>query len=277
MDTLFNEEVYNAIVTDQRTTNDGNMNPLGYPHGIIQPNVLQNGRGNFSKAYNHSKYGRLSPDDRTLLYCFMNFRGHFHTTKANFALRKHWLLTEFVEQNPIMIDISCGPATSALALAELYPGTRFTYIGVDSAHSMRTRGASLLTSAKSRGVVHESSIVSFESSWNSLGVTFPTNSAVMFNFAFFFASKTLRHRDLNSLASKVERIGTRLPTRSLIISYTNSIQTVANENYERFLDILQVTPKFGRANRTVRFRNRRHHTGAPATQEFSRELYGMEF
>ena len=121
MDDLFENKVHLKVTKDKRTTHTGNLNPLGYPYGFIQNNVLGNGRADFSNGYKHEVYGNLSADDKVLLYCYFNMRGHFHSSTANFEVAKDWLLETLFAKKPLIIDFGCGPATTALAIADLFP------------------------------------------------------------------------------------------------------------------------------------------------------------
>ena len=277
MDDLFEYEIHRPVVNDSRTTFVGNMNPLGYPFNLIQPNVLQMGRGNFSKGYYDKRYGRLTREDTVLLYCFLNLRGHFHSSRASFRLSKKLLITTFLEHRPILIDIGCGPATSALALADLFPDTKFAYVGIDSASQMRDRGERFLQVARRKGVMNKKIPSMFRPSWEKLLSSYPDDCAIMFNFAFFFASKTLQVKHIKSLAKKVNRIGTKLKRGSVIISYTNAEEPDASENYDRFLDYLEGKPKSKRKKLKVLYRNRRGQLGDPKSQEFVRELFELVF
>lgn len=274
MDDLYNEEVHQKVLDHQRTSHAGNLNPLGYPYGHIQPCVLKNGRAKFTEGYEHVEYGKIDKYDKVLLYCYFNLRGHFHSSVDHFNLEKD-LLTEFLAaEKPYVIDIGCGPATSALALAEVFPNQPFRYLGVDCAKAMRDRGVTLLTSAKKKGILHKDTTFSFYSKWGVLPSMVKQN-AVLFNFAFFFAAESLDDKALTSLAEKVERIGTTRADKRILISYTNSVEPVANTKYARFLELAQITPTEGRSNQSVTYHQRRNGAGTPGKQPYSHELYPL--
>lgn len=274
MDALFDREVNTPVV--KRSTRNGNMNPLGFPFGIIQQNVLKCGRADFANAYAHSKYGKLTTDDRVLLYCFMNMRGHFHSSRAHFRLSRFLLNSTFWNNTRVLIDIGCGPATSALALADLFPQQNFAYIGVDSAPAMRRRAKRFFTVGKERKLIGANSSLSIKSTWEKLPKKYVPGCTLMFNFAFFFASASLRKRDLRSLANVICNIGERLVDGHVLISYSNSTASVAGENYDLFLKYLGLVPEKVPDVRTVRYRNRRRQ-GDVKSQKFVRELFELEF
>jgi SAM-dependent methyltransferase len=280
MDTLFHDEIEIAVTSDPRTKRKTATNPqlpLGYPHDVIRDNVVAKGRADFSTGYESETYGDLTVDDKVLLYCYLNLRPHFHSSKKGFARYDNWLDRVFLDHRPVMIDIGCGPATSALALSELYPQKPFEYIGIDTAEAMHTRGKAFLKEAKIRGLFHVNSKCRFKESWDVFSaVPVPPNRTVMFNFSFFFASNSLDAKALKSLASVVKNTALGRPSKSVIISYTNSDRDVANEHYDSFLDLLKLDRK-GRVAHRVRYFNRNHHRIESDPQSYMHELYEATF
>jgi hypothetical protein len=280
MDALFVAEVDNEISKDDRTFNKhGHRHPLGYPFSVIREKVLRSGRTNFSEGYEHDveeeKLAPLTPDDKVLLYCSLNFRGHYHSSLEHFKSVKQQLLDEFLVDKPVVIDIGCGPATSALALAELFPNKPFDYIGIDSAKAMRQRGAALLSDAKQCRIMHSDCEISFLTNWNSIPIA--KNATVLFNFAFFFASETLDEITLRSLANCVRRVAIARKSRTVFISYTNAIHAFSNRNYVSFLNLTEIVPVEGRADTIVHYLNRRGDPSSRKKQDYSFEFYPAIF
>lgn len=276
MESLYESEVHLKVTKHDLTTHTGHLNPLGFPYNHIQRNILKSGRADFKKGYKHDDYGEIDKYDKALLYCYFNLRGHFHSSVAHFTMDKDYLLEELFEDVPYIIDVGCGPATSALALAEVFPGEPFRYLGIDSALAMRDRGKTLTTAAQRSGIIHKDSTFSFYASWTALP-PIPKTAKVMFNFAFFFASDSLDDDALGTLAAKLTKIGEGQADRQAIISYTNSINPLSGVNYEKFLDVLEWEPKEGRTIESVTYANSLTRGGAPKSQEYSRELYPAQF
>jgi|GEM_PF-1104175 len=280
MDALFAAGVDKEISTDERTFNkQGHRHPLGYPFSVIRDKVLRRGRTNFSEGYEHDveeeKLAPLTSDDKVLLYCSLNFRGHYHSSLEHFKNVKQQLLDEFLVDKPVVIDIGCGPATSALALAELFPNKPFDYIGIDSAKAMRQRGASLLSDAKQGHIMHNACEISFLTNWNSIPIA--KNATVLFNFAFFFASETLDEITLRSLAKCVRRVAVARKSRTVFISYTNATHAFSNCNYVTFLNLTELVPLEGRTDKIVHYLNRRGDPSSRKKQPYSFEFYPATF
>lgn len=278
MDDFFKTNVHEKVLNHSRTTRNGHINPLGYPYSHVQPFILNDGRADFNKGYKHQKYGDIDNYDKVLLYCYFNLRGHFHSSKAHFLSESDLLVRYFFNKKPCVIDIGCGPATSALALADAFPGKPFRYFGVDSAKAMQERGDNFLASAKINGILHSDCDFAFYCGWDDVPVRqIPKDHAVLLNFAFFFASESLDDEALTSLAAIVKRIAIGRENRQVIISYTNSIDPRANQKYAEFLELVNVTPKKGRIDEEVRYQNRLNMGGQPKKQLYSHELYRLEF
>ena len=275
MDLLYESEVHQKVRDHKSTTHTGNLNPLGYPHGIVQRDILEHGRADFTEGYSHPEFGSIDKFDKVLLYCYYNLRGHFHSSVDHFAKAKTLLKSELFSGDACVIDIGCGPATSALAIAEAFPGQSFQYFGIDMAQAMRSQGKTLLTAAKRMGILHKSTTFSFHKSWDLLP-HLDCEKNILLNFSFFFASNSLDKASLRSLATKIKKIAMQIDSATILISYTNSIEPVANTNYDIFLDFLAVEPKEGRTNTSVSYRNRRSDATIKE-QNYSRELYTLDF
>jgi len=155
MDGLFRKHVH-EIVEDHPKTDWGENIRLGYPFGVIRDDVLKKGRADFAVGHADAQYGNLTADQKVLLYCFVNMKGHFFSSYANFRFNKMSLIKHFGPPQRIRVyDIGCGPATALLALCDLFPGIKLRYYGIDRAQAMpkrpRSCGMPLSNSALSAG------------------------------------------------------------------------------------------------------------------------------
>ena len=100
--------------------------------------AISGGQADFDAAV-----GDLSSDDLALLYAYLNQKGHLEELVEAFGQ----LLDGTRPDNPIVVDVGCGPFTGGLALADaLGDDPCFDYIGVDQAASMRQLGAHFASS-----------------------------------------------------------------------------------------------------------------------------------
>ncbi len=130
MDQLFGDKIDDKIKNDARTEIQGeNRKPFGYDYSHVQKYILKNGRADFSKGYDLDYHPDLSAEDKVLLYCSFNMRGHYHSSRKHFHDFKHWLNGTFLTGAPVLVDIGCGPGTSALAFGDVFPNIPFSYIG----------------------------------------------------------------------------------------------------------------------------------------------------
>lgn len=81
-----------------------------------------------------------TPQDRVLLYAYYLQKGHLEELTSAFAQ----LFGGRSIDDPIVVDLGCGPFTGGLALAGVLPhGSGFDYIGVDRSRAMRELGERL--------------------------------------------------------------------------------------------------------------------------------------
>ena len=174
--------------------------------------------------------GALSPDDLALLYAFMNQRGHVEELVTAFGQ----LLADARPENPIVVDIGCGPFTGGLALAAtLGDRPRFDYIGVDRAESMQRLGARLAGSDRMPARVR--------ARWAAgMGaVDWPHRPGwrdVIVIVSYLFASPTL---DVEAMFGDLEGLLDRLGRGAVTLLYTNSTRQQLNRRYPAFRRLLE--------------------------------------
>ncbi len=174
--------------------------------------------------------GALSPDDLALLYAFMNQRGHVEELVTAFGQ----LLAGARPENPIVVDIGCGPFTGGLALAAtLGDEPCFDYIGVDRAESMRRLGARLAGSNLLPGQVTARWAFDIDSvKWQRP----PGFREVIVIVSYLFASPTL---DVEAVFGDLERLLDRLGRGAVTLLYTNSARQEPNRHYPEFRERLE--------------------------------------
>ena len=174
--------------------------------------------------------GDLSPDDLALLYAYLNQKGHLEELVSAFGQ----LLAGARPENPIVVDIGCGPFTGGLALAAtLGDDPRFDYIGVDRATSMRQLGARLAGSELLPGRMTArwaSDIDSVE--WQRP----PGFREVIAIVSYLFASPTL---DVEAVFGDLEGLLDRLGHGAVTLLYTNSVRQEPNRHYPEFRERLE--------------------------------------
>ena len=220
LDRLRRDEVIDPVRNDPRSHDDTRLGMH------IDEAIEAIGRG---QADFDAPHGDLSPDDLALLYAFINQKGHIEELVAAFGQ----LLAETKPENPIVLDIGCGPFTGGLALAAtLGDEPCFDYIGVDRADSMRRLGARLAGSDRLPGRV--------TTYWAAdMGaVDWPHRPGwreVIVIVSYLFASPTL---DAETMFDGLERLLDRLGRGAVTLLYTNSARQEPNRRYPEFRDKL---------------------------------------
>src|SRR5262249_39534906 len=124
LDDLRRREVVSVVQRDART---GFERLLGVATTDVFQ-VLGGGQVDFG-----SRRDGLSPDDLALLYAYFLQLGHVEELVEAFG--QH--LSGCNIDQPVVIDLGCGPFTGGLAVASaLVPPNGFTYIGMDRASAM---------------------------------------------------------------------------------------------------------------------------------------------
>src|SRR5205823_4297022 len=71
----------------------------------------------------------------------------------------------------LLVDFGCGPATAALAMAEVFNDDMFDYVGLDRSLAMRTMGQRIWKAAVRGTLIGPQARANFLPSWDS----FPMN------------------------------------------------------------------------------------------------------
>ena len=138
---LRREEVVDRVRNDPRSV-DGTL--LGVTGDVAFAEVIGGGQAEFDEPWND-----LSGDDRVLLYAYFNQLGHLEELIEAFRLL---FADSSHPDNPIVVDLGCGPFTGGLALATAFGReSRLDYIGVDRiGGDAQTRRAACLGRRQSR-------------------------------------------------------------------------------------------------------------------------------
>ena len=169
--------------------------------------------------------GDLSPDDMALLYAYLNQKGHLEELVTAFRL----LGAKGMPENPIVVDVGCGPYTGGLALAAALGGKPcFDYIGIDEADSMRQLAAHLACSelvparVTTRWATDISSV-----DWPHA----PGWREVIVIVSYLFASRTL---DVERMFEDLQLLLSRFGRGGVTLLYTNSAKETPNSKYPGF-------------------------------------------
>lgn len=171
-------------------------------------------------------HGHLTADDLALLYAYWNQKGHLEELVE--AFRQCFAVSNTKPNNPIVVDVGCGPFTGGLALATSLGEAPFDYIGVDRADSMRRLGQRLADSALVPGqitCIWAADMASVE--WAQP----PRWRDVLVIVSFVFASPSL---DVGSMCDDLIALLRRLGNGSVTVLYTNSVRAEANRGLPEF-------------------------------------------
>ena len=217
-------EITNRVKNDPRSTPNGEL--LGVSFNVAREQVTSWGQAEFDEPW-----GSLSPADRVLLYAYIHQLRHLEELTAAFSM----LFGQTPpKENPIVIDVGCGPCTGGLALAGvLGPESKFDYIGIDRSQAMRILGEQLASSAKKMDRVTRRwspDISSFV--WDRA----PGWREVIVIASYLFASRTL---DVKTLSSDLDMLLKKISFGRAMILYTNSTQSEANIHFDTFSKSVQ--------------------------------------
>ncbi|MCY3941106.1 MAG: hypothetical protein OXG29_08540 [Gammaproteobacteria bacterium] len=182
----------------------------------------------------------LSPEDRVLLYCYLNQLGHLEELTEAFS---QIFTSQPPDGEPIVIDLGCGPFTGGLAFAGvLGPEARFDYIGMDRSKTMRQFGENLAEAATRD---FSESMPSVRRYWTDDLPTFTWPNTrgwrpVIVIVSYLLASPTLVERErVTRLVEDIGELLNRLSYGEVTVLYTNSPRDNVNRNYPAFRDSLR--------------------------------------
>ena len=223
MNRLFNAQVNNPMFAKQTGENEY----FGHDFGTIYRVITGKGLGDFKVSE------LLSENDAVLCYCFIFMKQHYYVAYANFLAHEVELNSKFANNSTVkFIDVGCGPATAGLAFSEAIDAKEFLYYAVDRASAMRDKARSMINEGITEGVIHKSTRTIRRESWNDISTDRATDANVILNFSYFFGSPFLSDTDIRSLARFYRRLAKA--NQSVLISYTNSRNRLANTNYLKF-------------------------------------------
>ena len=142
-----------------------------------------------------------------------------------------------MSEEPIVVDLGCGPFTGGLAAAGvLGPECRFDYIGMDQSHAMRRFGEHLAVAATSLDAVPQ-----VDRHWATDLASVPWRSAPGWRPVIVVVSYLLASPTLNAakLIGELEDLLRRLGRGPVTVLYTNSPRRDANRSFPVFRQELQ--------------------------------------
>jgi hypothetical protein len=244
-----------------------------YSNDEIRSDVLNYGRADFNQPYKD-----LNPYDRVLLYCYFNMRKHFFTTYAVYETIFKTLnnIVFKKSKNLVFIDLGCGPLTSAISLASLYYDYEnkpivIRYIGIDIAEKMLVKAKEF---AESELFSHNSQF-SFYSNWDLVPDSLiseitQTNTFVIFNASYLFASSSL---DETSLASFVNEISSRLMDKAYFV-FQNPDRADRNVKYKKFKRDIPHEIETSDIQK-IYYKNNSNSTFEPSSEIFNYEILSL--
>ncbi len=218
---LRRSEIIDRVHGDPRSTGD---TVLGVGREVAVREVIGGGQAEFDQPWND-----LSADDRVLLYAYFNQRGHLEELAEAFRML---FASASLQEDPVAIDLGCGPFTGGLALAStLDRRWRLDYIGVDRSRAMRELGETLASAAAELDQTpridrHWSPDIS-SVTWDSA----PGWRPVFVIVSYLLASPTL---DAGELIGELEGLLAKLGRGRVTVLYTNSPRPEPNRSYPSF-------------------------------------------
>ena len=231
LERLRRSEVVDRVNNDSRSV-AGTV--LGIDRGEAMRDAAGWGQADFDESW-----GNLSPKDRVLLYAHFLQLGHLEELIEAFG--QLFGPSECSEEpggsserpeNPIVVDLGCGPFTGGLAIASRFPrDARMDYIGVDCSSAMCRFGEHLASVAE-----NNPDLPKICRHWAADVDSVPWNRApgwrpVIVIVSYLLASRTL---DVAALVPALDRLLVRLGRGSVTVLYTNSVRDDANLGFPSF-------------------------------------------
>ena len=165
--------------------------------------ILDHGRTNFDESTLY--LGRsYSPEDKVTLYCCNYMPMHLY---SSYHLYSTPLIPRVECKNILFIDVGCGPFTSGIAFWAATRQSNITYIGIDSSQTMLNKAQEINQYGPDnyREPFYENFHLirdynQLPELLDSIKMGNPDNTLTIFNFCYFFQSRTL---DIENLAEVV--------------------------------------------------------------------------
>ncbi len=221
------ERLRSCVIVD-RVNNDSRSvggTFFGVNRETAQREVLGRGQANFDEPWRD-----LTPEDRVLVYAYLNQKGHLEELVEAFCQM-------FPDGNtlsdPIIIDLGSGPCTGGLAFASIQSDKpKFEYIGVDQSCSMRKFGKTLCSNTSQMAKVQRQWSTDIPSiSWQAT----PGWRPVIVIVSYLLASPTLNPAEL---VGQLECLLRKIGNGPVTVLYTNSSQSKDNRRFPEFRDSL---------------------------------------
>lgn len=218
-------EVIERVHADGRTSPD---RPLGIEKTRIQSDAICGGQADFDAPWES-----LSGDDRALLYCYYNQRGHLEELTGAFQMLFGRGTTM---DDPLVLDLGAGPCTAGLALAGVFGNAaRFTYIGVERAASMSRLGERLAVAAADAGRMAAVERHWYESISTIPWAKPPSWRPVIVVVSYLLASPTVRAPEL---VAELDAFVSKVGRGAVTVLYTNSAFAGPNRAFRAFREAL---------------------------------------
>jgi hypothetical protein len=249
LDDLRRRMVVSVVQRDPRTSD---RRLLGVAKEALFHQVLCGGQADFESPSDGS-----SPDDLALLYAYYLQPGHVEELVEAFG--QH--LSGCNIDQPVVIDLGCGPFTGGLAVASaLEPPNGFTYIGMDRASAMRRLGERLaIATVQSRrlDITRIWTADLNEVKWPEP----PRWRPVIVIVSYLLASPTINPA---ALATDLDELLKRIGRGPLTLLYTNSVYRERNIHFPGFRGSLEsiglqlIKDEIGEIETTYRTRQLRY-------------------
>ncbi len=205
-------------------------------------------------------YQNFPIEDKVLLYCYFNMRKHYFS--SYFVFDKIIDFHKWFPQNPptIFIDLGCGPLTSALALADYYKAKtnkylKFNYIGVDIALSMLKKAEEFSQIDNFTSDCQFSFIEDWFQILNILEPSIESESKIIFNASYLFASNSLNEIEL---ANSINTIMELYSQNQTIFIFQNPNNSIRNRKYDIFKNSLKYLNTSYSDVDTVYYKNKKY-------------------
>ncbi|WP_447735919.1 hypothetical protein [Pseudomonas shirazensis] len=199
--------------------------PLGKEVSWIFNHAIGGGQANFDEPI-----GGLTPQERVMLYAYLNQKAHVDELIHAFAK-----LVPDLERfrNATVIDIGCGPFTAGLALANVVgAGVAYRYFGIDHSASMCEFGARLAARVEAINEFHSGTEVSFHQNIDEIDFgRIRGGEITIFVLSYLLASTSI---DVDELVRQIKSAQKRVGLGATVLLYTNTGRESARKLYPDF-------------------------------------------